>query len=98
MGCCFSCNEPRIKIIDETPEGENFDYFRPKGTITYTVDRTYNNIPLIELYFEGWLESSVCLWQRNNKMRSNFLLLERTPPPPPSISSFSSDSGIDTVF
>ena len=34
------------------PEGENFDYLRPKGTITYTIDRTYN-ILLIELYFDG---------------------------------------------
>ena len=97
MGCCFSCNEPRIKIIDETPEGENFDYLRPKVTITYTIDRTYN-IPLIELYFNGWFESCVRLWPKNNEMRPNFLLLERTPPPSPSISSFSSESGIDTVF
>ena len=97
MGCCFSCNEPRIKIIREMPEGKNFDYLRQKGTITYTIDRTYN-IPLIELYFDGCFESSVCLWPKNNKMRSNFLFLERTPPPSPSISSFSSESGIDTIF
>ena len=97
MGCCFSCYEPRIKIIDKTPEGENFDYLRPKGTITYTIDKTYN-IPLIELYFDGWFESGVHLWPKNNKMRSNFLLLERAPPPSPSISSFSSEIEIDTVF
>ena len=63
MGCCFSCNEPRIKIIDETPEEENFDYLRPKGSITYAIDRTYN-IPLIKLYFDGWFESSVRLWPK----------------------------------
>ena len=89
MVCCFSCNEPRIKIIDETPEGVNFDYLRPKGTITYTIGRTHNT-PLIELYFDGWFESSDRLWEKNHKMRSNFLLLERTPPPSPSFSSFSS--------
>ena len=97
MGGRFLCNEPRTKIIDETPEGGNFDYLRPKGTITYTTDRTYK-IPLIELYFDGWSESSIRLWPENNKMRSNFLLLERTPPPSPSISSFLSGSGVDTVF
>ena len=64
MGCCFPCNEPRIKIIDETPEGENFDYLRSKGTITYTIDRIYN-IPLIELYFNGCFESCVRLWPKN---------------------------------
>ena len=97
MGCCFSCNESRIKIIDETSEGKNFDCSRPKGTITYTIDRT-SNIPLIELYFDGWFKSGVHLWPKNNKMRSYFLLLERIPPLSPSISSFSSESGIDTVF
>ena len=46
-----------MNIIDETPEGKNFYYLRPKGTITYTVDRTYN-VPLIELNFDGWFENS----------------------------------------
>ena len=98
MGCCFSCNEPRIEIIDEMPEGKEFDYLRPKRAITYSIDSTYN-ISLIEINFHGWFESCVCLWPKNNKMRSNFLLLERTPQPSPSISSFSSsDAGVDTVF
>ena len=87
MGCCVSCNEPRIKTIDETPERKNFDYLRPKGTITYTIDKNYN-ISLIELYFEGSFKSSVCLWPKSNKMRSNLLLLERTPPPSASIFFF----------
>ena len=42
MGSCFSYNEPRIKIIDKTPSGENFDHLRPKRTFTYTTDRTYD--------------------------------------------------------
>ena len=99
MGCCFSFNKPKINITDETPDGTNFNYLMSKGTVTYIIDRTYN-IPLIELFqnFDGWFESSVCLWPKNNKARSNFLLLERTPPVSTSI-SFSSESGIfDTVF
>ena len=99
MGCCFSCNEPRIEIIDETPDRKDFDYLRPKRTVTYSIDSTYN-ISLIEVNFHDWFESCVRFWPKNNKMRSNFLLLERTPQPSPSISSFSSsdDAGIDTVF
>ena len=71
MGRCFSFNE--------TSEGKNFNYSSSKGTSTYTIYRTYN-IPLIELNFDGWFESSARLWQKNNKARLNFLLLERTPP------------------
>ena len=89
MGCCFSYDEPRIEIIDETPEGKDFDYLRPKGTITYSIDSTYN-IPLIEINFDGWFESCT--------MRSNFLLLEKTPTLSPRISFSSSDAGVDTVF
>ena len=63
MGCCFSFNKPKINIIDETPEGKNFDYLRPKGTITYTIDRTYN-VPLIQFNFDGWFESSVRFWPK----------------------------------
>ena len=99
MGSCFSSNEPRIKIIDEIPLGENFEYLRPKGTFTYTIDRTYD-IPLIEIQFDVWFKSSVRLWPENNKMRKNFLLLQRAPTPSPSLSSFSlsTDSGIHTGF
>ena len=46
-----------MNIIDETPEGKIFYYLRPKGTITYTVDRTYN-VSLTELNFDGWFENS----------------------------------------
>ena len=55
------------------------------------------NILLIEINSKGWFENSVCLWPKNDRMRENFILLERTPAPSPSI-SFLSDSGIDTVF
>ena len=98
MGCCFSHNEPKIKIIDETPKGWHFDCLRPKGIITYSIDRTYNK-PLIELDFDSLFESSVRLWPKNYIRRSNFLLLERAPTPTPTISSFLSESGVfDTVF
>ena len=60
IGCCFLCKEPRIKIIDESPEGDNFDCLRPNRTSIYKIDRTYN-ITLIELHFDGWFESSIRL-------------------------------------
>ena len=96
MGCCFSFNKAKIKIIDETPEGENFNYSRSEGTITYSIERTCN-IPLIEINFDSWVESSVCLCPKSSKARFLFLLLERTPPTSPILSSVS-DSGVDTVF
>ena len=60
MGCCFSSNKPRIKILDQTPADENFDYLRPQGTITFTIDRMYD-ASLINIQFEGWYENSVSL-------------------------------------
>ena len=86
MGSCFSSNEPRIDIIDETPLGEKFWLFKAKGN-SYSIDKTYN-IPLIEIDFAGCFESSVHIWPENNKMKTNFILLERTSPLSPSISLF----------
>ena len=63
MDCCFSPNEPRIKNIDETPQGQNVAYLRPERTITYPIDTTYN-IPLMEIQFDGSFESSVRLWPK----------------------------------
>ena len=45
MGCCcsfFNTAKSKIKIIDETPKGREFDYFRPEGKITYSIDSTYD--------------------------------------------------------
>ena len=70
MGCHFSFkNKPKIKIIDETTEGENLNHLRQEGTITYSINRTYN-IPLIEINFDGCFESSVCLWLKREKFLS----------------------------
>ena len=33
MGCFF-WSEPNTEIIDEKPEGRQFDFLRPEGTIT----------------------------------------------------------------
>ena len=96
MGCCFSSNEPRTKMFDQTAPRENFNYLRPEGTITFIDDRKYN-ISLINIQFDEWFERSVCLSPKDNRQRENFLLLERAPPPTPSVSSFS-DSGVDTVL
>ena len=97
MGGCFSCNKPNVEIIDSTPWGKRFDYLRPNGTITYTIDRMYD-VPEIEINFDGWYKASARLWPKSNKMRSNFLGLQRTPLPSPNFSTSSSNRSIDTVF
>ena len=38
----FLFNKRSIEINNETPNGKQFDYLRPEGTITYTVDRMYD--------------------------------------------------------
>ena len=101
MGCCYSSfnKRPKIKIIDETPKGQEFNYLRPEGKITYSIDTTYD-VTRVEIAFDGWYVSSVRLWPKSKKIRPHFLMLERTPPVSPQV-SFSSDdqSGIcDTVF
>ena len=99
MGCFFSNNdEPKIKIFDSMPPGDDFNYLRPQGTITLSIDRKYN-IPLVDIRFGGWYENSVCLWPRHTEQRDHSLLLQRTPLQTPRVSSLSSDdSGFDTVF
>ena len=98
MGSCFSFNRPDIEIIDETPMGKQFDYLRPEGTITHTVNRMYD-VPEIEINFDGLYKASVRLWPKSNKMRSNVLNLQRAPLSSPTFSiSSSNDSYIDTVF
>ena len=96
MGCLFSRNEPKIKIFDLKPPGNDFEYLRPQGTISFSIDRKYN-VPLINIRFDGWYENSVRLWPKCNEQREHFLLLERTLLQTPSFSS-SSGSGFDTVF
>ena len=97
MGCFFSkftrSDEP--KIGDLTPPGADFDYLRPNGTISFSVDRKYN-IPVVSIKFEGRYENSVRLWPYHTEQREYFLQLQRTPLQIPSISS--DDSGYNTVF
>ena len=79
-------------------QSEKNVYLRSAGTITYTVDRMYD-VPEIEINFDGWYRTSVCLWPKSTKTRSNFLNLQRTPLPSPTFSTSSSnDSGFDTAF
>lgn len=56
MVCCVSFNRPDVEITHETPEGKQFDYFRP-----YTIDRMYNVLKL-EMNFNGWCKARVHLW------------------------------------
>ena len=56
MGCfsskCNRSDKSKIKIIDLTPSSAEFDYLRPSGTITFSIDEKYN-IPILEIDFEG---------------------------------------------
>ena len=100
MGCLFSkcisiSKDPKVKIIDHTPHGAVFNYLRPKGTISFSVDRKYN-IPIVDISFKGWYENSVHLWPCHTEQREHFLQLQRTPLQTPSVNS--EDSGYNTVF
>ena len=90
MGCCcssFNTSKAKIKIIDEIPKGREFDYLRSEGKITYSIA------------FDGWYVNSVRLRPKSKKVRSHFLMLERTPPVSPQISfTFDESSICDTVF
>ena len=101
MGCClsFGNNKSRIEIIDQIPKGKEFNYLRPEGKITYSINTTYD-VPRIEFDFNDWYVNSVRLWSGSKKFRPHLLMLRRTPLVLPQI-SFSSGSlhnGIDTDF
>ena len=50
----FSNNEPKIKLFDLTPPGDDFEYLRPQGRrITFSIGRKYN-VPLIDIRFDSW--------------------------------------------
>ena len=68
MGGCFSFNRPSVEIIDEMPKGKQFDYLRLEETIKNTAYRIHG-IPEIEINFDGWYRTSVCLWPKSTKMR-----------------------------
>ena len=99
MGCLLSKNdEPKIQVFDCTRPGDDFDYLKPQGKITLSIDRKYN-IPIVDIRFDGWYEKNVCLWPKHREQRKHFLLLESAPLQTPSVTSLSSDdSGVDTVF
>ena len=86
MDCLFSRNEPKIKILDLIPPGDDFDNLKPQGAIRFSIDRKYN-VPLINIRFDGHT------FGQSIVKREHFLLLERT-----HSTTWSSDSSFDTVF
>lgn len=78
-------------------KGREYNYLRPEGTITYSIDRMYD-VPETEIDFNGWYESTVQFWAKNSKMRLNILRWKSTPVPSLSVTSLSYDSGFDTVY
>ena len=65
-GLLLSLFEPKITIIDEILKGTEYDYLRPKGTITCSIDKIYD-VPRIELAFDGWYVNSVRLRPKRKK-------------------------------
>ena len=76
---------PKVEIVDDIPLGEQFNYLRPNGTITYKINEGYD-VPKIEIAFEEWYVNSVRLWPKDKKVCEHFLMFERTPPVSPQIS------------
>ena len=75
IGCCFSVNECRIKIIDLTAPCKNYSYLRPKGTITFTVDRKY--VILVDIQLDGWFKNTFHLWPKETKQREFFCSINK---------------------
>ena len=90
MDCLFSRNVPKIKILDLTPPGDDFDNLKPQGAITFSIDRKYN-VPLINIRFDGHT------FDQSIVKREHFFLLEGTPLQTHSTTS-SSDSSFDMAF
>ena len=67
MGGCFSFNRSNVEIVNYTPKGKLFGYLRPNGTITHTIDRTYD-VSEIEINLDGWYKGSFWLWQKSTKI------------------------------
>ena len=61
MGCFSSkSDEPKIRIYDCTPPGDDSEYLRLQGATTLSIDRKYS-IPIVDIKFDGWYENSVYL-------------------------------------
>lgn len=87
-----------IEVLDFTPSGQEYDYFRPKWTITIEMDQRYN-VPVLNIDFDGWYHNAVHLWPENNAQHESFLVLEINPLSSGNVSSLdTADSGYDTVF
>ena len=52
MGNVFLQVTQNIKITKQAPPDERFDFLRPEGITTYTIDRMYE-IPKIKINFNG---------------------------------------------
>ena len=83
MGCCFSKQRMRVKIIDTISKDPKFDYVRPKGRLILKMDSVYD-VPQIDILFDDWYSNSVRFWPKTDKGCKYFLRIEGTPPCSPS--------------
>ena len=49
-----------IEVLDYKPSGTEYDYLRPRGTITIDMDDKWNT-PVILINFDGWCQNAVFL-------------------------------------
>ena len=51
-------DEQKITIYDYTIPGDDFEYLRPQGAITLSIDRKCN-ISIVDITLDAWYENSV---------------------------------------
>ena len=66
MGCIFSKiidDVSNIEVLDFTPQGLEYNYLRPTGTITVEIDEKWK-VPVIHFDFDGLTQTFIRLWPK----------------------------------
>ena len=81
MSCIFSPimkKSSNIEVLDYTHPETEYDYLRPRGTITIEMDNKWN-LPIVHFDFDGWSQNSVRLWPDNSIQREKILIWKEHP-------------------
>ena len=66
MGCIFSKiidDVSNIEVLDFTPQGLEYNYLRPTGTITVEIDEKWK-VAVIHFDFDGLTQTFIRLWPK----------------------------------